>query len=602
MNEIASELDNFIKDQPARNFMSAFQRYAFSAFGFLQVTHDPTIALAQAPMDLDRMSRDIGRYVSFYQQPTDSLDYGKIKLEPPVEALYNTYQSQQCLFFIFGTMTERMVRFYANVDSDGAKLKINEFRTMRGVWKYGRCISNMWGIVDCILDRQVRYVFNEQDGTVQLKYRHKKEHHSRKRQKHHGGETRQKRKRSLAASTSEGEGERAEGEIVEPLAGCAKFKNVVKLLKEAEKRGERTLIRSDFKKQGIYLLSAYLNSLGIKHYYIRSTMSAEGRSRILKEFNSVYRPVQVNSKKRAVVLEYVDDQKPMTDNAQIYVGVTVVPKKGPAEAGWTSGRVVSIDTAADELHVMHDELQKTTVKVTYADIERVLTVRYDGEMDIDGKAKQQVVKAHTVELLPYDGPRTHDGQPLPPVMLLDKDSSEGISLMGIEHVHLLEPLLSVAERDQSLARAVRFQSHRHLPVKRHLVKVHTHIGVVKPSKRSMDRAKAIFQAQLFDAEKNAHINKHFAGVVPRAAKGTLKTDPLGYLFDKYWNAVPVLHNGFDGTSTTPDTMVLSRISADAKHIGAYTNRIRQQNVIYKDFSVPDDCEPNRDLELKTTGF
>jgi len=42
-----------------------------------------------------------------------------------------------------------MVRLYADVDSDDAKLKISEFCTMLGVWKYGRCISNMWGMVDC---------------------------------------------------------------------------------------------------------------------------------------------------------------------------------------------------------------------------------------------------------------------------------------------------------------------------------------------------------------------------------------------------------------------------------------------------------------------
>jgi hypothetical protein len=599
VHEIAQEIDSYIKNQPTRSFMAAFQKYAFASFGFLQVTHNPEIALAQAPMDLERMSRDIGRYVSFYQQPSDSLDYGKTSIEAPTEALYNTYQSQQCLFFIFGTMTERMVRFYADVDHDGAKLKINEFRTMKGVWRYGRCISNMWGIVDCILDKQVKYVFDDKDGTVRLRYRHKKDHHSRKKQ--HGGHPDKSHK---TADTSNFDNQGAEGEIVQTLSGCSKFKNVARMIREAEKKGERTFIRSDFKKQGIYLLSAYLNSVGIKHYYIRSTMNPAGRTRILKEFNNVYRPVMVNGKRKAVVLEYIDDTKPNTDNAQVYTGVTVVPTR--PNKTWTTGRVINIDTNKNAIEVMYDELLKKIITVTYADIQRVFTVRYEDEIGSDGKAKQQVVKSSDFELLPYDGPTTLAGERLPSVMLLDKDSSEGISLMGIEHVHLLEPLLSVAERDQSLARAVRFQSHRHLPTTRHMVKIYTHVGVVKPSKRSLDSAKALFQAQLFDTEKNAHINKHFAGVVPRAAKGTIKTDPVGYMFDKYWNAVPVLHSGFDGTSSTPDTMVLGRVSADAKHIGAYTSRIRKHNVIYKDFDkeFPSDCEANndKDFTLKTEGF
>lgn len=108
----------FIKSQPARSFfMSAFHKYAISGSlartqtKWMRTSHAqspfPEIALAQAPMDLERMSRDIGRYVSFYQQPSDFLNYGKTKIESPTEALYNTYQSQHCLFFIFGTMTER---------------------------------------------------------------------------------------------------------------------------------------------------------------------------------------------------------------------------------------------------------------------------------------------------------------------------------------------------------------------------------------------------------------------------------------------------------------------------------------------------------------
>ena len=605
VHEIAQEIDNYVKNQPTRKIMSAFQKYAFASFGFLQVTHNPEIALAQAPMDLERMSRDIGRYVSFYQQPSDSLDYGKTKIEPPVEALYNTYQSQQCLFFIFGTMTERMVKFYANVDSDGAKLKINEFRRMHGVWKYGRCISNMWSIVDCILDRQVKYVYDDTDGTIRMQYRHKKEHPDHKRAKTNGGDvpypiqsSSAKRKRNQPTNKDYAYAETEKNDIVQTLAGCAKFKNIARMLKDAEKKGERTMIRSDFKKQGIYLLSAYLNSIGIKHYYIRSSMDPEGRSRILKEFNSVYRPVKVRGQKKAVVLEYINDAYPITDNAQIYVGVSVVPRK--TDATWKSGRVTQIDKKKKTIRVLYDELQNKTVSVSYAEIKRVFTVRYEDDTGHDEKAKQQTVDATELKLLPYSGAKKPNGEPIPQVMLLDKDSSEGISLMGIEHVHLLEPLLSVAERDQSLARAVRYQSHRHLPVERHTVHIHTHVGVVKPSKNNMDRAKAMFQAQLFDTEKNAHINKHFAGVVPRAAKGTIKTDPVGYLFDKYWNAVPVLHNGFDGTNSTPDTMVLSRISADAKHIGAYTSRIRQQNVIYKDFTVPADCQPNTHFALKDT--
>jgi hypothetical protein len=189
-----------------------------------------------------------------------------------------------------------------------------------------------------------------------------------------------------------------------------------------------------------------------------------------------------------------------------------------------------------------------------------------------------------------------------PIILLDKDSSEGISLMGMENVHLLEPLESVAERDQSLARAIRFQSHRHLPPSRHLVHVYTHIGVVTPSKIGMDKVKSMIRKVLFETERNKHINEQFAGVVPRAAKGSYKTDPVGYMFDYYWNGIPLLHRGFNGSDTTPDTIVLSRVNANAKHIGEYTHHIERSNVIYSKFDVSDECVADDTVELQMTGF
>ena len=170
----ADQIDRGFQSIPTMMIMWALQKYVMSSFRFLQIEHDPRKALRQAPLDLERMSKDIGRYVSYYHQDSESVDFGSTSIEKPTEALYTAYQSQQCLFFIYGTMNERMVRFYANVNRDGAKLKIQEFRTLYGVEKYGRCISNMWPIVDHILNKQVKFVFDDIDGTVRMKIRHRK--------------------------------------------------------------------------------------------------------------------------------------------------------------------------------------------------------------------------------------------------------------------------------------------------------------------------------------------------------------------------------------------------------------------------------------------
>ena len=78
--------------------------------------------------------------------------------------------------------------------------------------------------------------------------------------------------------------------------------------------------------------------------------------------------------------------------------------------------------------------------------------------------------------------------------------------------------------------------------------------------------------ELFEFERNKHINEQFAGVVPRV-KGDMKSDPIGYMFDQYWKEYLITH-GFDGTST-PDTMVLEKYRRRT-HIGAYTGFIKKR--------------------------
>ena len=75
---------------------------------FLQIEHDPREALRQAPLDLERMSKDIGRYVSYYQQDSESVDFGSTSTEKPTEAFIHINAT---MFFHLWTMNERMVRF-----------------------------------------------------------------------------------------------------------------------------------------------------------------------------------------------------------------------------------------------------------------------------------------------------------------------------------------------------------------------------------------------------------------------------------------------------------------------------------------------------------
>lgn len=61
-----------------------------------------------------------------------------------------------------------------------------------------------------------------------------------------------------------------------------------------------------------------------------------------------------------------------------------------------------------------------------------------------------------------------------PVIILDKDSKEGISLKNITELHFLEPTIDPGVRLQVIGRSVRFQSHKDLKIEDRVVKVYFH--------------------------------------------------------------------------------------------------------------------------------
>jgi hypothetical protein len=571
----AKSFDEMLYNMPGDYIWNVIHKYVMGSCKFLEITHDPRKALREAPLDIERYTKEIGRYVSYYALADNDVNFGQKVIDAkPVEALYSTFQSRQCLFFIFATMDLKMVQTFADCDKDTAMLKIVEFRTHRGVRQYGRCVSNMWPIVEELRKKRMKHVFDPADGTVRLRY------------------TKRGRKR-LGGGTSR-------PVFVEPkaLGGCSKFENIAKMLREADAKGERTLIRSDFKSQGIYLLSAYLNAQGIPHYYIRKDEAGDNegaRTRILAAYNAVYRPIVVKGKPAKLIRDYVRDDAPLDSPKQLMVGAVVVPASGAALPkeweGATEAQILSVDAKRKTCQVL-PKGHETPCGAAFTTLRRVYTIQYDGH-----KSVKQVHAKHIAYPLPAVDPSEAPRK----VMLLDNDSSEGISLMGVEHVHLLEPLLNVAQRDQALARAIRFRSHLHLPPERRRVMVHTHVGVVRLSKFDMDRGKAYMQQQMFDFEKNEHINKHFSGLVPRAAKGSALDNPIAYTFDKYWNTVRSIHPEIEDAGT-PDLMVYADLSADAKHVGRMSRYIRKTNVLARTFELPGACEANETYTVKTEDY
>ena len=68
------------------------------------------------------------------------------------------------------------------------------------------------------------------------------------------------------------------------------------------------------------------------------------------------------------------------------------------------------------------------------------------------------------------------------ILILDPDMYEGLNLKGTAQMHILEPVETQAKRDQIIARAVRFDSHSHLPKNERLINVYIWKAILSDSK------------------------------------------------------------------------------------------------------------------------
>jgi hypothetical protein len=73
-------------------------------------------------------------------------------------------------------------------------------------------------------------------------------------------------------------------------------------------------------------------------------------------------------------------------------------------------------------------------------------------------------------------------------LLLHPSYIEGLSIIGADQIHLLEPIRQLAKKDQVIARVVRFRSHKHLPLHRQVVHVYQWMSEVKGAIESLRKS------------------------------------------------------------------------------------------------------------------
>ena len=72
------------------------------------------------------------------------------------------------------------------------------------------------------------------------------------------------------------------------------------------------------------------------------------------------------------------------------------------------------------------------------------------------------------------------------IMLGSPSIKEGVSLLRVEQVHILEPYWNMSRIQQIIGRAIRFCSHKDVPKKKQLVKVYLYLATHPKEKKSID--------------------------------------------------------------------------------------------------------------------
>lgn len=446
------------KNSKVAAIVFAFFVSALVMLQYLYVEHNPSLALRKIPINYKKLAHDTGRYVSFYRNAPDNADYAKVVPSPAIFSQYTNYQSMQSLQFLFGTIQPKLVKFYTGIEDDNeVKIRVQEFRTIEALKRYGRCISNTWEILTHVLDGTAFWVHDSETGQVRL--------------------------RPTDDSSLP---------FLRTLEkGCPKFVKLKKLLLSCMGRREKTVVRTDFKQQGAYLLSAYLNAHRINHIYVNRHLTETTRKALLHAYN------------------HSTHIKPSTRHTQPFV---------------------------------------------------------------------------------------------PLVLLLDAEASEGISLLEVEHMHLLEPMMHIAQQNQSVARAVRYQSHNGLPANRRKVTVYTHAGTLdtkhldykglgkvlnavpmgmsKLLKDPKEQAQSYKMSLLHWRNIESHLAQHFKGVVPRT----------GFKFVDYFiNPTRFVDARYTKT-TTADTLVMADLSFMQQAQHEYMKFAVSANVLSPSHVLATECQ------------
>jgi superfamily II DNA or RNA helicase len=122
------------------------------------------------------------------------------------------------------------------------------------------------------------------------------------------------------------------------------------------------------------------------------------------------------------------------------------------------------------------------------------------------------------------------------ILLIHPEITEGISLIGTEQLHILEPISNAALLDQVIGRTIRYRSHSHLPENRRKVNVYLW-------ESSIDYTDALIFPTSAALIKREHWQRKYAEVNPSMwTKGIVELDQSYFLKNETPDARSKRHN------------------------------------------------------------
>lgn len=378
-------------------------------------------------LDYQKLGSEAGRYVSYFKNEIKDPNFATIKYQKHFESSYTSFQAELCFKLYFNVLDSKYKYFITEFTKKEEIVKGNILKNKEGTLKYSVCIGNFSSYIRQIIDNNLEFKINPDNGTVSVPLLDSEE---------------------IKSQT------------------CNKFIQLKNhILKNKDKR---IVISSQFTKQGAYLLSLYLNTMGIPHLYLNGNLTMEQKLKILSLFNN------------------------------------------------------------DKFNII----------------------------------------------------------------IIDKSASEGISLLRVSEIHLLEPVSNLSLRDQMIARGIRYKSHEGIDDPE--VSVFTHVSVMMLNSTQINDFKKrvangtinMGKTLMYSAKLKEVFDSNLRGLIPRTNWRVIDAliNPIQVLCSTGLASKPNLPY-----RVTPDNVAIDIINIQKLSDNKLSEALIKENILTPHYSIPTDC-------------